>query len=91
MDIDAQFDSLGLARAQQSLACRCQRHFSSLANEQSRPERFFRVAQLVAQRRLRQMQAISCTRHASGVRDGRDQFQVANFKIHFGLPFKRYA
>jgi hypothetical protein len=37
------------------------------------------------------MQAISSARHAPGIRDFRDQFQVANFKVHFGLPFKRPA
>jgi hypothetical protein len=37
------------------------------------------------------MQPISGARHAAGIGDSRDQFQVANFKIHFGLPFAHSA
>jgi len=81
---------LGALEALEDVASRRQEPFArgrehealADAQKQRRPEPRFDVAQLVAERRLREMQPIARAREAADVGDRGDELQVADLEIH---------
>ena len=75
------FEDVGRGR-QQALAGGGQHQPLADAQEQRGAEARLDAAQLMAERRLREMELIAGARQAADLRDGGDQLQVANLKIH---------
>ncbi len=65
----------------QALSGGRQHHLSSQPQKQRRPQLFFRIAQLVAQRGLREVQAFSGFGHAAFFGHGHQQLEVSDFQF----------
>ena len=72
-------------RREQPLAGRRQHQPLADAQEQRRAEPRLDVAQLVAERRLGEVQPIAGAGQAADVGDRGDQLQVADFEIHVSM------
>ena len=72
----------GLRGFEQLLSCRRQDHLLVDAKKQPHAEPAFDIAQLMAERRLRQMKNVSGFGQALTLSDRRDKSQVTNLEIH---------
>ena len=69
-------------RREQTLAGRRQDQPLSDAEKERRAETRFDVAELMAERRLREVQRVAGAREAAAFGDGADEAQMTDFEVH---------